>query len=776
MERSRESKRVTSTPRRLRISCPKDLTDAAARMDDTPLIERVKKGNFQALRASFPPASKRKRQEAHSLSEDFSESTPSVEYDDGAPQGAFNGKQRAKKDELVMNIRNIPRRARSSATRVPFASSRPLVPTSQQRSSSPRTLPTREEKLRRTGVKSRLLKDLEVIESEQLSDQEVEIAGLLYDLSRSIPTVAQSTSAESEEKSRKDLEGEEFNFFSSSIARLEKLSRFCSPLSHELDSKRLRVSAKQEESSCMPPAKKVNANTGRCISELPILVEEGIQVEDELLCNRGAASRLSYQQPETMTRNMIKELCIEVDKSESYTEEERGQDKKPSEDNQTCLAEHTWKQDSSRLSSLINRSELCGQVFCKDSSCLKTSSRSHKGLEGSGISMSKTMLSRLENRTANYEKVNQGKLGEAPVKDDCRIGITDVPNRNQLLTEAAMSPVKREQEDLRLLDARKHVTLMPDLCRSQETLSGVSLVSTLLSRSNSATSNGWMGAFPEQGLKKKAGPLWLSNCLHSGSSSCHTLQLRHAASAQHFARRIRRCATHVHIAHSIQQQQEQQFLHQPFWPTACNHHNPISSSESLQGKECASNKTPFLQSECRHTWAENVGTRMSSSKSSVNIAKNRNCLAVYNNSEEVLSNHPGIKKGCCDLKSVMSTSQLKQSILPSGPNTSSLSFNRSPTQNVSFFNKGAQQGSPASLHVSLSHSYSTQPQVQLQVQCEQGKQPHLHLTPSPQLCSAFLEGNRLGFRIKQLSGILFMSPEKLQLTCHGKIGEAYGTK
>ncbi|MCO5552090.1 hypothetical protein L7F22_005600 [Adiantum nelumboides] len=720
MERSKESKRVTSTPRRLRISCPKDLTDAAAQMDDTPLIEKVKKGNFQTLRASFPPvASKRKRQEAHSLSEDFPESTPSVEYDDGASQGAFN---RAKKDELVMNIRNIPRRARSSATRVPFASSQALVPTSQQRSSSPRSLSTREEKLRPIGVKSRLLKDLAVMESEQLSDQEVEIAGLLYDLSRSIPTVAQSTSAESEEKSRKDLEGEEFNSYSSSIALLEKLSRSCSPLSHELNSKRLRVSAKQEESSCKPPAKKVNDNTGRCIGELPILVEEGIQV-DELLCNRGAASKLSYQQPETMTRNMMKEPCIGVDKSESYTEEERGQDKKPSEDNQTHLAEHTQKQDSWRLSSLINRSELCGQVFCKDSSCLKTSSRSHKGLEGSGTSMSKTMLSLLEKSTANYEKVNQGKLGEAPVKDDCRIGITDVP------------------EDLRLLDAKKHVTLMPDLCRSQETLSGVSLVSTILSRSNNVTSNDWMGAFPEQGLKKKAGPSWLSNCLHSGSSSCHTLQLRHAASAQHFARRIRRCATHVHIAHSIQQQQQQQFLHRPFWPTACNPLNPSLSSESLQGKERASNKTPFLQSECRHTWAENVSTRMSSSRSSVNSAKNRNCLAGYHNSEEVLSNDPGIKNGCCDLKCMMSTSQLKQSILPSGPNTSSLSLYRSPVQNVSFFNKGAQQGNPASLHVSLSHSYSTQPQVQLQVQCEQGKQQHLHLTPSPQLCGAFLEGN-----------------------------------
>ncbi|MCO5600885.1 hypothetical protein L7F22_055002 [Adiantum nelumboides] len=48
---------------------------AAVQMDDTPLIEKVKK---EALPASFPPvASKRKHQEAHSLSDGFPESTRS---------------------------------------------------------------------------------------------------------------------------------------------------------------------------------------------------------------------------------------------------------------------------------------------------------------------------------------------------------------------------------------------------------------------------------------------------------------------------------------------------------------------------------------------------------------------------------------------------------------------------------------------------------------------------------------------------------------------------
>ncbi|MCO5587546.1 hypothetical protein L7F22_041496 [Adiantum nelumboides] len=535
MERSRESKRAGSGPRRLRISCPKDLTDAEARMDDTPLIEKVKKGNLQALCASSPStASKRRRygfQEAHNLSEGFnctkhfSKLTPS---DDDACQGTLHSKQRAKKDELVINICNIPRRARSSATRVPFASSRLLVPTSQQRSPSTGILFRREEKIvRQIGVKSRLLKDLEVMKSEQISDQEAEIAGLLYDLSRSLPTFAQSTSAKSEEKSCRDLEEEVFNSSSSPIADLEKLSRSCGPLLTEQKRKRLRVFDKQEESPCMQPAERVSANTGFCVGELPVLVEQGIQV-DESLYRNGAASKLSYHQPELMTRNVIKEFCFEDDKNASYTEEEIGQEQKVSEDNQTHSAGQTCKQDSLESSSpSTNKSELCGQGFCKDSNGLKNSSRSHKGLEGSGTSVSKDMWRISKNCNGNNEKVNQENGVQTPIKDDHRLGTMDVPRWNQGLLKAPLSPKKGEQEVLRLLRVKNQNILMPDLCKNEETLSGVSLLSTVHPSSNSVlTSNGRIGAVPQLGLNRKAGPSWLTNCLHSGSSSCQTVEAR----------------------------------------------------------------------------------------------------------------------------------------------------------------------------------------------------------------------------------------------------------
>ncbi|MCO5587547.1 hypothetical protein L7F22_041497 [Adiantum nelumboides] len=157
------------------------------------------------------------------------------------------------------------------------------------------------------------------------------------------------------------------------------------------------------------------------------------------------------------------------------------------------------------------------------------------------------------------------------------------------------------------------------------------------------------------------------------------------------------------------------------WPAACNSLNLSLSTASLQGKlekECFSNRTPSLQAECRHTWADNVGTRMSGTK-------NKICLAGYNNSAQVLSAGAGMKKGCDVSNSLLSTSQLKQSAShSSGPNTISV-FEQIPgsvrgcLQFIrTLHNRGTalskpQQGNHASMHVSSNHSQSTQPQRQL---------------------------------------------------------------
>lgn len=829
MERSREGKRAASAPRRLRISCPKDQagTDAETRMDETPLIEKFKKGSLQAFPVSLAAQigttatawSKRKRHgssEAQILLErtnvgknsaERAEMAPSEEEDDEGPVlpsftpfGRSRSKERAKEDELVMDISNIPRRARSSCSR--FSSLRRQLESCsagtslkqattayQQRSPSPNLFAKRP-----VGTKNRPLKDFRVMGSPQISDQEVEVAEVLFDLSRSIPSFVQSS-----KKSLMGLEEEDFNSSSSQVAcspASERPQKSSCPSSDEPKSKRQRASLKQEETTLMVTSEMVTTGVG-------------LAGMDQLQNKQNASSGGFSQKPYFVSSEVVTDLFSGdsqlpvVDEKNANYLEQRNKDlvkERVMEKNLNSNAEHIFTQDDLASPGLSTcKTELCVQVSCKDGEHSKLSSRSHENQQANGtriksdpMGLSTKVITKDEVEdameaddkrlylsgsssiflrncsdkiySATTDKVNKGcdALGapEAGVENESSTSRILANERNQEGLKHKSGPWKEEQIDFKLLDVKKENDKVFDLCKDQEARSACLPLCTLpLTSNNTVMSTG----FPPACFYGKTAPPWSTSAFFSGSSlgrktSYPAMQLPHTT-AQHSVLRMRRCATHVYVAHYIQQRQ--QFLRQTFWPPACHGGAPYNLSAvpaNLQGKEQWSDNDahlPSLQAGPHVTLAESIATRMPGSRGSLTNLKSEN--SIPNKSAHVLSVGAGTGTNLGHAMSSGTHAQHAQARMQrNGFASLYMPSNVSPGQNASIFDKSfyqshsstsdhqspgqrtsspshlpkRQQVPPSSSHVGLSHPLSTQPHPQLKQQVQQQQQHYATISSS----------------------------------------------
>ncbi|KAH7387921.1 hypothetical protein KP509_16G048500 [Ceratopteris richardii] len=712
-------------------------------MDETPLIEKVKNGNLQALLTPFPSGTshlkKRKWngfQESHKVSETGNsgkQKTPwrrSDQYDGETPQ-TFSNKQRAKKDELVMNIPNIPRRPRSFAKRFSssqrcFAvpSSPPLSITS--RLQNPNLTASNEVENGSPGMKSRLLKDFEITENVHISDEEVELAEVLFDLARSIPSAVPSASFNYEEGSR----GSEKEAVSMGKAPI--------PLCGERKVNQQKTPTKVDESPCMHGAEKVSSSSA--------------------FCSSGRFHSAKHIQNCVSAKNDFNQTG---GKGELKFTERKLVERIP---NQGCLS----------MSSLsVDKSEVCGQVFGNSGAdCSGYSSRKHDA-ESSNVSSKQDPGCPPNLSPENDAKVDQKRLSLSESSSNVTIG--DCDEKHFINTEKVYSKeitkglrgydewklysknlsnqdhelcekeaIKEEHMDLKLSGV-KDVLMMPDLNGGRKLCS----VSSGAGRSNER-----IGALSEFGSNGTGFP----SCRDSpylGSSLQQAMQCLHAKGIERATQRPKGCATHVYIARFIWQQQQ-------FTRVNCTPRFKPLSPATLGGDELRNNTLHSLQVESGLTSLESSARGIAGTRSKPSNLQNRKVLAGSEHSLSAVDNVMSESLG--DLKNLVARAQDRHVVMQFGPGRVFMPSNSAPAQKSVLLNKSVFNAQPVpenllrvpsqllkyqqakiESYVGLSSRLANHQMQFQQAQCEQ----HLCLTSSHLhggRSHTILEGNRIGSR------------------------------